>query len=276
MSSERSSRTSIEELDQSMFGDVNLKLTNALTDSCLAAIRSGVESLPLLQEREDVFSRISKPYLKNLDVIEAYAGRRIFTVKYAGGPRRRQEIVNRFLGNDDTPPLDLTTSVTKDEAKTTISYPSKEEIPTEEDMKSVQEDLKVLSAKLKEAKLRRDALWKQCADLQTAHQLTSSAAETIQTANIASLHEPISAAVMGGQGLQDMIRDARTLQEDLDERKRAVEDRGGDSMTLSELPSTKKRVLTSEELYQHERQAVKVSKAGLAAFLASSKENVFN
>jgi len=286
------STVSLEELDQTMFGDVNMKLADALTEFCAKAIQSGVESLPLLQEREDLLKKIGKPYLRNLDMIEAYGSRRIFTVKYAGGPKRRQEIVHRFLiGRDDDDNdnnnkkvIPSTTASSQDNILT--RYPSLDEIPSKEMIQSVEAEVQTLITQLKEAKIRRDLLRMKYAKLQTTHEMTLSATETIQSSSmdIERLHEPISTAITGGQSLQDMIREGTNLRTILEERKKDVmnEDKHHSKTASSSsipdlLPSTKRRLLTSEELYEQERQMVKVSRTGLASLLASSKkENVPN
>jgi hypothetical protein len=324
-SSSRNHLPSLEELDKSMFGDVNVRLADALTESCAAALRSGVESLPLLQRRQELLEQLGKPYLKHLDIMEAYAGRRIFTVKYAGaGPHRRHHIVQRFLGMEEpgedvspttnrrssssaTTSRDLPPTTT---LSTTTLYPSSpDDIPTKEERMNLDVELQSLATQLKEATLRRTVLRKQCADLHATHQWTSSVTDTIQSSSICgggttsdddedNVHETISAAVVGGQGLQDMIREGTKLQMELEERKKEAammeEDKddgdgtaGGDPMTFPELRSIKRRgsvVLTSEELYRHERQTVKVSRKGVDALLvstsssssSSSKENVVN
>ena len=302
-----------------MFGDVNVRLADALTESCAAALRSGVESLPLLQRRQELLEQLGKPYLKHLDIMEAYAGRRIFTVKYAGqGPHRRHRIVQRFLGLEpsgedvsSTTNSSRSSSATthRDPLPTTLYPSSSDEIPTKEERMNLDAELQSLAAQLKEATLRRTVLRKQCADLHATHQWTSSVTDTIQSSSICgggttsdddedNVHETISAAVVGGQGLQDMIREGTKLQMELEERKKEAammeEDKdvgdgtaGGDPMTFPELRSIKRRgsvVLTSEELYRHERQTVKVSRKGVDALLvstsssssSSSKENVVN
>ena len=310
---------SLEELDKSMFGDVNVKLADALTEFCATALRSGVESLPLLQRRQELLVQLGKPYLKHLDMIEAYAGRRIFTVKYAGGgPRRRHQIVKRFLGQEQ--PLDLSqtsTTATKIDTPTAVTVTTQlplsvNDLPSEEERKNLDAELELLAAQLKEATLRRNLLLKQCADLHVTHQWTSSIEETIQASSISgssssnedddgkdnhtSIHESISAAVVGGQGLQDIIREGTKLQMELEERnKLAMMEESGDAAAMADgealafpkLRSIKRRgsvVMTSEDLYRHERQTVKVSRKGVDALLlssttsssSSSKENVVN
>ena len=164
-------------------------------------------------------------------------------------------------------------------------------------------ELQSLAAQLKEATLRRTVLRKQCADLHATHQWTSSVTDTIQSSSLCGsdddhVHETISAAVVDGQGLQDMIREGTKLQMELEERKKEAtmmeEDKddadgtagGGDLRAFPELVRSIKRrgsvVLTSEELYRHERQTVKVSRKGVDALMvstsssSSSKENVVN
>lgn len=276
---QQSSSSTLSDLDKSMFGDVNTNLANALEASCKLAIRNGVDSLPLLKEREGLVKKITHPYMKNVDVIEAYGKRRLFTVRYTGGPKRCQQIANRFL--DVEAPLDISESRSSSartdshnaSSSSSAPYPSKEEIPSSLQLETVQAELQVLAKQLADAKAKRNALLQQGVDLQAAHSAATLAVESLQSkaVAVASIPDSVSAAVMGGQGLQDLTREAKRMQTELTEKKRSAEDDNTDATIFPQLPCTKKRVLTSHELYQQERQAVKVSSAGISNLLGTTR-----
>lgn len=282
------SSSSIEEQNVSVFGTCNEALTDALTEYVKKAIESGVKSLPLLQDPEKskaLVDMIEKPYMKHIDLMEAYGRLNIFNLRQ-WAPRRRQKIVERFLNQANSEREEVQASETT-VAPVIAKYPSKEEIPSQEELESIQAEVLKLSVQLKKATDRRNALIEQGASLEVVQAVTENAVEALQQAEIAKTEDqadavqgPVTAAVMGGQGLQDLNREGKRLQSDLEERKREnPDDDLLDPTSVDALPTHKKRALTMEEEYQRERQVISTTVENLSSLsnmLKQSKQQKTN
>lgn len=301
---------SLEEQEAVVFGKntISEEFADALAESLERGIQSGVASLPLLQDDDNDAARntstttstggkkstnkkallvqmIQKPYMKNIDVVEIYAQRNIFTLRHSA-PRRRQMIVQRVLMSD-TSAKETDTALEEGESSAAASssssttttpavvvavYPNKEEIPSKEEMAKLQEELSQLATQLKTAKDRRNALLEQGALLAATQSLTQGAVQSLEantSSSTSTTSATVTAAVMGGQGLQELTREGKRLQSELGKRKQnptstsEAEDAGEDHDELSALQ--KKRVLTMEEAYRQERQVVETTVENLSS-----------
>jgi hypothetical protein len=280
--------TSLEEQEQAVFGSTCEDLADAMAEFLDRGIRSGVASLPLLQDPQKsktLCDMIQKPYMKHIDVMEVYAQRNIFTLRHSA-PRRRQLIVQRFRNNNEPSTTDETAAAassssssstlvgetaTTDASHNTV-YPNKQDIPSKEELAKLQEELSQLAMQLTTAKDRRNALLKQGASLAATHSLTEGAVQSLEAANLQQDHEiadavqgPVTAAVMGGQGLQELTREGKRLQTELGKRKQNANHRPEDGENDDELLVHKKRVLTMEEAYRQERQVVETTVENLSS-----------
>ena len=94
----------LEEQDAAVFGSTNEDLADALADYVKSAIEEAVRSLPLLkdpQKRTQLAEQIQKPYWKNIDLIEAYSKRNLFTLR-ALPPRHRRSILQALASSATT------------------------------------------------------------------------------------------------------------------------------------------------------------------------------
>ena len=135
--------------DEIIFGSMNQKLADTLADRIRDAINRSLETLPLLSDPEKstyLQETIQEKYMRSVDVIEAYGSRNIFTVRQHP-LKHRQQIVAALRQSDEKEKLSGTstngnnTSKTKTSAKlskSSFQYPSREDIPSAEDMASIQ------------------------------------------------------------------------------------------------------------------------------------------
>lgn len=285
--------TTVEEQDVAVFGDSNEALADALAGFIKKAIESGVKSLPLLKDADRsraLIETIQKPYMKHIDLMEVYGKRNIFTLRHFP-PRRRQNIVERFQsgnkGGDDGKYVSET-SPSKDASTMpapVTKYPTKDEVPSKDALENIQAELAQLSTQLKKATERRNSLVEQGVFLAAAQSSTAKAVQSVKQADLLPNEDqadvvqgPATAAVMGGQGLQELNEEGKRLQADLEERKRRKQENDNDNDAWGgpeSLPSTrKKRVLTMEEAYQHDRQQISVALENVSAvsnFLKKSR-----
>jgi hypothetical protein len=277
----------LEEQEAAVFASTGEGLADAMAEFVERGIQSGVASLPLLQESQKskaLVDMIQKPYMKHIDVMEAYAQRNIFTLRHSA-PRRRQLIVRRFLEEPTDGPatllVDASAVAAPDEESPSSSssapapaavYPNKEEIPSKKELATLQEELSQLAMQLQTAKDRRNALIEQGASLAATQSMTVGAVQSLEAANLQggradAVQGPVTAAVMGGQGLQELTREGKRLQTELGKRKQNTSNEQGDEdLAQDGLPIVqKKRVLTMEEAYRHERQAVETTVENLSS-----------
>ena len=324
----------LQEQEAIVFGSNTIAedLADAMAEFVKRSIQSGVESLPLLLQEDVVkqqplsktaalvVDKIQRPYMKYIDVMQAYAERNIFTLRH-WPPRRRQRIVvqqQQHLGNpnvsasdaSEDQPLALPVPTATLQATEAISsspssssergssclwYPSPQDrMPTQEEMTVLQEDLSHLAKQLQTAKDYRTELLEQCDSLAATRSLTAGAVQALEATDPTMVATITTTVTMGGQGLQELTREANRVQSELGKRKQQhqnsnnnQDDENGNNNNneyilddlegaghSSRLPkNNKKRVLTLEEAYFHERQAVETTVENLSSLANRLKQS---
>ena len=261
--------------DTALFGSLNATIADKLSDAIDAALTVGVSSLPLSdpQRQERLQALLRQTYWRNVDVMEVYSHRNIFSIQNFTS-HQRETIVKLFSSDDDDasifhPPKqqsedDVTSTTNKENTTNTTNIDiSPQDIPTPEQIKALLEETKELRQKLKRLKRQRCQALRRTKELEVAEQLAQLATTQLETENdnIASVHSNVTATVMGVQGLEQLQSKAKELVDQLDTEKRG-RDHDDDTQEI-EFPN-KKKEMTLEERYQQEREAFATSTQAMA------------
>jgi hypothetical protein len=236
---------------------------------------------------EKLLSALRKIYWRNVDVFEVYSGRNIFSVGMYPPKRRRviEQLYNTDNGettsssasksNKKAPLRDVSASKMNEttnnsssssihkmihSATNTNSYPTREEIPTAQQMATMTEETEMLREQLWQVQRRRNEVVSEMNQLDVAEQLADMASSTMQETvadGIEQVHDSVTAAVVGSEGLEQLQAVGKELVETLEQEKRQRSDDGDDNDNddVDMLTAAKKKKeWTLEERYQEERK----------------------
>ena len=253
---------------------------------------------------------ISEKYMRSVDVIEAYGRRNIFTIRHHPSNHRTQiiEALTNTSNNKDnkdndmeqkndetsslkSPPSAISSSpsstATKEEegeeeegtkqegsesSKTEFQYPSKEDIPSMEAIRSIQEELNRLKTELKALQGRQQQLRVEKVSMESAQRISSESICTIRKIDEDNVQSSVTTAVMGGQTIQELTEQGKDVIRKLDDTKKTKREEadddeigcgvGDDSMLDDMLHKTllgvanKKTRLSLEDQYRNDRKQV--------------------
>mmetsp|Transcript_6531 Transcript_6531/g.15869 ORF Transcript_6531/g.15869 Transcript_6531/m.15869 type:complete len:375 (-) Transcript_6531:180-1304(-) len=238
--------SSLEDQDLVVFGDLNARFADAFAEQIEAAISKGVDSLPLLDgdcyrgnssqkasseeidnkpPKQRLWDALRYRFVRNVDVLEAYCGHHLFTLR-KHPPARRKRIVRVMRdGVGCLSPLNANdeTKGTNGEEEPT-AYPTRSELPSEEERKDLVEELSRLQAELEAAKQKRNALLASVEASKRAEQAVADVVATVE-ANIPTLQDGtirsnVSDKVEKGNTVGLLAEEAKSLVGKLDGIKR--------------------------------------------------------
>ena len=234
---------SLPQEDRVLFGTKTFAVSDELNDSIDAALVEGVSSLPRLPWEEALLKMLRKVYLRNINVLEAYMGRNIFSIQSLA-PSRRRKVVEAFVTNTLPETPDLTDVNNKqNEESSAFQYPTADQIPSQETLSEAEQELKDLRVKLSEVKRLRKHLAVTIEKLSVARQAIPSV-PTVQ------VHDKVTSMVKAKETLEDLTFKGKELMSKLDDEKRNRPEE-------DDAPAVpKKPKLGLEEAYEEERKAI--------------------
>ena len=255
--------STVEDADTVVFGSLNGRIADAFADRIQAALSEGVQSLPLLYEStkgDALLAKLQKSYIKNVDIVEAYGERNICTLQMYP-PKHRQRITRAFLDKDHKSKKPKTSTTITELENPSYQYPAEEQIPSLEQSQSLQDELQALRAQLQAARLRRNALLVANTSKEVAQQATDQVSASLPLQELETIHTSVTAAVMGGQGLEQLQEQGKQALNKLENSKRERKNPEDEELLV---PPSKKRV-SLEEHYREQRQMVDTNLDSLAA-----------
>jgi hypothetical protein len=288
------------EEDSVIFGSINTLLADALADRIDASLAEGVSELPLLssshintdnnERANQLLKTLQQKYVRNVDLLEIYAGRNIFTLKMFL-PRRRQRILHEFLHGKAATAAAATTKDTNNNAteakqeptatssisvSSSYQYPTKDLIPSADAIAQIEQEMQELRSKLKAARLVRNELLVTQKSIEMAQQVSATAADAANSLqqqasdelnNENNVHDSVTAAVMGSTSLEELVKEGKQLMTKLDDSKRergsdSLDEDGDDDVMDS---SSKKKRLGLEEHYREDRKTNKITTTSLTS-----------
>lgn len=207
--------------DRILFGTKTITISDELTDSIDAALVEGVSSLPRLPHPEGLLQTLRQVYSRNVNVLETYMSRNIFSIHHRLPPSRRKKVVEAFLSNQ-TPQVAPLSNVTNNGTKPEFPYPKAADIPSAQALAQKEDDLKALRAKLVQLKRRRQQLSLHAKKLVVANNAVPTLPEiAVQTAVTGGGVEGIvSSLIQGKELLEELTVKGKELTTKMDAEKR--------------------------------------------------------
>ena len=324
--SQKIDMSELDDQDAAMFGSMAATIADTLADRIDVALVERISALPLLAsstssstpEADDtdtssddkecksksdlLLQMLQRKYLKNVDVVEVYAQRHIFSCSMYP-PRRRQKIFQAYLeqreqqkqgsstkpGTDDdddkTSPATSGKATSTEDEQPTSAFPSKDQIPTGQAMENLNNEMVQLQEQLKAARIRRNELIVSCKSIELAEQAVQKSLDSLAQCEkdndvaVNQVHGKVTAALMGHQALEQLGEEGKEMLTKLETRKRERDDDCDDENEDPEVfdfntyaggtgvGSIAKRhqKLTLEEEYNEERKQVETNTQSLKA-----------
>ncbi len=279
---------SLEEQDLAVFGELNARFADAFTEHIEAAITNGVDSLPLLDgncyrgnscqsaetkpPKQRLWDALRYRFVRNVDVLEAYCGHHVFTLR-KHPPARRKRIVSLMRG-ESLPVLEENneTKVGENGGEEVAKYPTRQEIPSKEEQTNLVEELSKLKADLESAKQKRNALLAAVESAKRAEQAVVDVVATVEanipTTKEGSIKNDVRKKVEIGNTVGLLAEEAKSLVTKLDQIKRdrsnqKDDDEGGFDFVQRDDPlfkasnragSKRHKPLSLEDAYRKDRR----------------------
>jgi hypothetical protein len=270
----------LEDEDTVLYGSIPAMIADVMADKIDMSLAEGISSLPLLSSTSVtdknsnstnhdsdeglsrsalLLQRLQKKYIRNVDILELYAQRNLFTIAMFP-PRRRQRIVQAFLNNPvnhshsgmvdtreigkprylENPAITKQITTNQDNDTSSISaslflssseyqYPSKEQIPTPQAVTELNEEMKQLREKLKAVRLQRNELFVACNSVEQADQVAGQSLKALVAPSddggdvvpvVDQVQESVAAALVQRQDTVRLTLEGQQLLERLETIKR--------------------------------------------------------
>lgn len=256
-------KISVEEQDERLFGSLNSEIADALADCVREAVVSGVESLPLVSDQEKsraLEQEIGRTCMRNIDIMEAYGSRNIFTLR--NYPRRRRlRVVQHALDNtslQDAPKKSDTTEDYIDVVRhqsVTLNLPSILERPSFGQMNELEHELAELQDKLNAARFLRDELTSKYHGLENASTVSCAAVTSLLEVSTGDVASPVNQVVSSGKFLRQLSNEGKEMIRQLDTRKKERNsDEENDGIPVFVKNQTKRKRLSMEEEYKLDKE----------------------
>lgn len=213
-SAQSSKDESLHTHDRILFGNKTVTISDELTDSIDGALVEGVSSLPRLPHPDALLQVLRQVYSRNVNVLETYMGRNIFSIHQRLPLSRRKKVVEAFLSNQ-IPEMPLS-NVTNIANRPEFPYPSAADIPSDETLSQTEQNLKDLRTKLVQLKRRRQQLSLHVNKLITAREaIPELPKEVVDT----KVEEIISDLIQGKGALDELMARGKELSKTMDTEK---------------------------------------------------------
>lgn len=225
--------------DTVLFGSLPYTISDFFEKSIDAALVEFIADLP--SKGHNLLSTLRRVYLRNVDVMESYLVRNIFTIQSLP-PTRRTQIVQAYLEGEIP-----STGMQEFPTTTVESYEYPTDIASSQELHSLQQETKQLRSKLREARRRRNDLNAKLERLVHADQAVKGVTEALQVPS----GDDITGVVMEKDRLEELQTAASVLTKKLEEEKRErpeLED---------EVDLAKRTKLSLEQQYKENRTNVK-------------------
>jgi len=250
----------IKRLSQHL-SDLNTNFCDHLSQQLQEVFAATVADFPRLEQPEALLKRLEESYMRNVDIMEVYAGRNIFTLENLP-PNRRARIAQLFeemnQKNTETIALQL-----KEPGDNTIDKDSEVDakidwkklnsatiLPTPEQVGEKRRAVQILETKLNEARQRKALLERRVQELEVAQQMTIWPKES--TAN--QIQESVSALMMGVHGVEDCREQGEAVLQQV--KKRHLESEDDDDTNRLSWDPLSPQVQNVRELYERERKRI--------------------
>ena len=244
--------------DTVVFGSMAFKIADDLCEAIDAALVEGVASLPGDDNASVLLHKLRHSYFRNVDVLESYLVRNIFTLDNASHHKTKivQAYMNGTLTRSSIAKENTTFNVKNTHVELELEsfhYPSKNDIPSCQELQRLQQDLLETRNRLRAARRRRNDLLAKLEHLASAHQAVEGVRDSLSTANPS--HETIKDIVMSKDRLEQLHSNAASLVRTLEDAKHNRHDDYDDDDEQEF--NVKKQKLSLEQQYKEQRSTTK-------------------
>ena len=239
---------STEEADKILFGAMNADMADHLAVCIDKALDQGVSTLPCLddEKQQTMKGLLSKKFMKNVDVVESYCQRNIFTLRQQT-PKRVADVLALFqnLPEGNVPELVEPTmdEVEEDSSSQLCEMPSLADIPTMDQLVDLEHELVRLRQQYTQLILKRAALERDNETWSAAQNLANFASETLGQVlrnPQQQIVNPVTIVVEQHPELVDSIHQGQELLEELSETaKRSAGQQDGGVFVLGQYKKPK-------------------------------------
>ena len=253
----------VEQLSQHL-SDLNTKCCDHLSQQLKEVFAATVPDFPRLEQPEALLQRLENSYMRNVDIVEVYAARNIFTLDNLP-PNRRARIAQLFFEemsktNDDSeialelkeePEHNQTNNESRANTMIDMDKLTSAPPPTQEEVERKRRAVQALEKKLSAARQRKAFLERRVQELQVAQQMTAWPKDLIAANQV---QESVSALMMGVHGVEDCQEQGEDALQQV--KKRSLESEDDDDTDRLAWDPLSPQPQNVEELYQKERKRI--------------------
>jgi len=272
-----------DDVDSKLFGSLVTELTDELTSNLNAALSKGIQTLPMLddpQRSQQLQTQLQKAFYRNIDLLELYAQRNIFTLQNFP-PLQRAKIARLVLDPDWDPEAAVALMEEADAAEeqqqqnesTTATketpMPTKNEIPSPAQLKTTEQELLGRRQHLQSLQEKRLAMEKRLRELEAATQLVDLAG-LLPSGDNSSSSDSIPEVVEAAANASELQQQGQALAQRMEQVKRQREnehpDRNSNQIVYPQPkhPPGRKKMALAERYAQDRAAAVTASADTLA------------
>ena len=265
LSDEGKLESSVEEQDEHMLGLLNSEVSDALTEIVREAIVESVGSLPLVTDQEKVRAltqKIERTSMRNIDVMETYSSRNIFTLRQY--PRhQRMQILGEDLKETSAAVSPTTSEGTGNKRNEVDRYqslpsilPKTSEMPSRTEMNELEDDLLQLKEKLNAARfLMNDAISKY-QGVENTFTISNTAVNSFLEVSSEDISSPVRKVVPFGIKLQGLSNECSDMIRELDVTKQLRRSEEENDEIPTDVKKMKRKRLRMEEEYIIDRKVL--------------------
>jgi hypothetical protein len=244
---------SIPHEDRILFGSQALKISDELINIIDSALEEGVASLPRISNEKALLKMLQSVYHRNVHILEAYMARNIFSIQ-SFPPSKRRSIIDAYVTNKIVE-IPLNTNVIENDKEivnmstSSYRYPTQDEIPSEEDIKSTEQELESLRQKLSQAKQRWRLSLYTGEELAKARQTLPNSLPSIQ------IIEKLEKLMESQRSLKRLTDKARHVMEGLESQSKQSTDEDIENENIPAMSKRRKK-LGLEEAFQEDQKHI--------------------
>ena len=218
----------VGETNEDIFGSLNAVICEELSQRLEAALEKGLQTLPSVGDKAPMLSTIRETYWRNIDLLEIYNRRNIFTLQ-SFPVTKRTAIAQLYRDTIDIQSLVASedeenfTALSGSSVVESPNYPAS--VPTEEDLQHMQDETRQLTE-------RKLLLEQELEELQNDVQTLDVATQLVDFANLVEVAPDVEPVLAGASQLQQIQRQADSIRTEMETRKRQRDNDGLDEIVV--------------------------------------------
>lgn len=249
--------TVVEELSKH-FSKLNSKFCDHMSQQLQQIFAERATDFPRLEQPQALLERLTKSYVRHIDVAEVYAGRNIFTLDNLP-PNRQARIARLFHTTPDMtdialelkPAPDETNNASDEHVNVDLEKLTADPPPTKEQVQVKRQSVQDLQEKIIAARQQKAVLQRRVRELEIAQQMSAwpedSTADKVQ--------DSVSTLMIGVHGMEECQDEGEAAVQEAKKRRRreSMDDAGLDWGPFAPQPKN------VQQVYEQERKRVQAT-----------------